>query len=286
MVGRPLSCDELTYGCTRLEYARLCVEVDAVLLFVHSFDINSPLSTTPITVTVEYEWKPPRCEKCKVFSHSCVVLVTDTVKATADPTTTAPQTEPSQHLPVAVYTVPSTKDALHLEPANTLINHEIASTKPSTSTKTAQQPELTLLKTITPPNPSTNAKTAPTLIKPVEQAHLTSHPTPKPHFFVPLLEPAIPTNIEDCDSSQDSGNELLGLQNHHFNGLHATLCLESKMDSIRTSSATSLAAHEVSAKASTSSVHPTNNHIHSPPPTQTTVKKKKGLRKKKKARDL
>ncbi|XP_061959708.1 uncharacterized protein LOC133680748 [Populus nigra] len=48
------------------------------------------------------------------------------------------------------------------------------------------------------------------------------------------------------------------------------------MDSIRTSSATSSAAQEVSTEASTSSIHPTDSHIHSPPPTPTTVKKKKG----------
>ncbi|KAJ6925337.1 hypothetical protein NC651_009875 [Populus alba x Populus x berolinensis] len=55
MVGRPLSCDESTYTCTRLEYARLCVEVDANLPFVHIFDIDCPLSSEPIKVTVDYE---------------------------------------------------------------------------------------------------------------------------------------------------------------------------------------------------------------------------------------
>jgi len=74
MVGRPLSCDELTYNCTRPEYARLCVEVDAALPFIHNFEIESPLFTAPITVTVEYEWKPPSCDKCKVFGHSCSKL--------------------------------------------------------------------------------------------------------------------------------------------------------------------------------------------------------------------
>ena len=72
MVGRPLSCDESTYTCTRLEYARLCVEVDATLPFVHNFKIDCPLSSEPITITVDYEWKPTHCEKCKVFDHSCL----------------------------------------------------------------------------------------------------------------------------------------------------------------------------------------------------------------------
>jgi hypothetical protein len=68
MVGRPLSCGELTYNCTRLEYARLCVEIDASLPFVHSFAIDCPLSADPITVTVDYEWKPTRCEQCKYLA--------------------------------------------------------------------------------------------------------------------------------------------------------------------------------------------------------------------------
>ena len=71
MVGRPLSCDEQTYNCTRLEYARVCVEIDAAQPFIREFEIDSPLSTDPITVTVDYEWKPTCCDKCKVFGHSC-----------------------------------------------------------------------------------------------------------------------------------------------------------------------------------------------------------------------
>nr|TKS17236.1 hypothetical protein D5086_0000020670 [Populus alba] len=140
MVGRPLSCDELTYGCTRLEYARLCVEVDAAMPFVHSFDIDSPLSTTPITVTVEYEWKPPRCEKCKVFGHSCVIQAKTTVKDVADPATTAPQTEPLQHTPAIANIVPILPATN--TPHEPIITHAKVSTKPSTSLKTTQQPEL------------------------------------------------------------------------------------------------------------------------------------------------
>nr|TKS12515.1 hypothetical protein D5086_0000062520 [Populus alba] len=69
MVGQPLSCDELTLGCKRLDYARLCVEVDASLPFVHKFELE--FSNTIREVHVNYEWKPKRCEKCHVFGHSC-----------------------------------------------------------------------------------------------------------------------------------------------------------------------------------------------------------------------
>ncbi|KAJ6689104.1 hypothetical protein OIU85_005503 [Salix viminalis] len=71
MVGRPLSCDSQTYICTRLEYARLCVEIDVSLPKVTHFEIVSPLSADPIAVEVEYEWLPPHCSQCKLYDHSC-----------------------------------------------------------------------------------------------------------------------------------------------------------------------------------------------------------------------
>ena len=71
MAGRPLSCDEQTYNCTRLDYARVCVEVDASLPFIHQFEMESSLSEEPISIQVEYEWRPPRCEKCGTFGHVC-----------------------------------------------------------------------------------------------------------------------------------------------------------------------------------------------------------------------
>ena len=71
MLGRPLSCDEHTINCRRLDYARLCVELDARLPFVHRFEVESPLTEEPQVVRVEYEWKPPRCLKCNSFGHNC-----------------------------------------------------------------------------------------------------------------------------------------------------------------------------------------------------------------------
>ena len=71
MVGRPLSCDAQTYNCQRLEFARLCVEIDATLPKVTSFEVVSPLSLEPITVEVEYEWLPSHCASCKTYGHSC-----------------------------------------------------------------------------------------------------------------------------------------------------------------------------------------------------------------------
>ncbi|KAJ6321112.1 hypothetical protein OIU78_016338 [Salix suchowensis] len=71
MVGKPLSCDAQTFSCTRLEYARVCVELDAAHPITHKFEVDYPLSSDPITVEVDYEWKPSRCSKCKYFGHSC-----------------------------------------------------------------------------------------------------------------------------------------------------------------------------------------------------------------------
>ncbi|KAJ6742878.1 GLYCINE-RICH CELL WALL STRUCTURAL PROTEIN 1.8-LIKE [Salix viminalis] len=45
MVGKPLSCDEATHKCSRLEYARICVEIDADMAYVHKFEVVTPLST-------------------------------------------------------------------------------------------------------------------------------------------------------------------------------------------------------------------------------------------------
>ncbi|KAJ6742872.1 hypothetical protein OIU85_016906 [Salix viminalis] len=71
MIGKPLSCDEQTMQCSRLDYARLCVELNASFPFVHHFDVISPLTKEPQHVSVDYEWKPPRCESCQSCGHSC-----------------------------------------------------------------------------------------------------------------------------------------------------------------------------------------------------------------------
>ena len=250
MVGRPLSCDELTYTCTRLEYARLCVEVDAALPFVRSFEIDSPLSIAPITVTVDYEWTPSRCEKCLVFGHSCaksMPIVETTVTAAEQPSTASPHPQPSNH---PTTTAPTTKTATPLTP------------KPLEESPAAVA-DLTHL---------------------ISQPHINPSPLPATEGAT-SLHPASPKAREDYDSSQDSGNEFLGLQHHHLNTLNATLCLESKMDSLRTTSETTSTGQEASVEDSTS-VHMVDHQVQSPPHTPATVKKKKGGRKKKEARGL
>ncbi|KAB5524654.1 hypothetical protein DKX38_022403 [Salix brachista] len=71
MVGKPLACDEATLQGSRLEYARVCIEIDATMPLVHRFQVASSLTESPITIDVSYEWKPSRCNSCKIFGHSC-----------------------------------------------------------------------------------------------------------------------------------------------------------------------------------------------------------------------
>ncbi|KAG5247610.1 DUF4283 domain-containing protein [Salix suchowensis] len=56
MVGRPLSCNESTFSCSRLDLARVWVEIDASIPLVHKFEIVTPLSPEPLHIEVEYEW--------------------------------------------------------------------------------------------------------------------------------------------------------------------------------------------------------------------------------------
>ncbi|KAJ6397267.1 hypothetical protein OIU84_020269 [Salix udensis] len=71
MVGRPLASDEATLKGSRVEYARVCIEIEADMPLVHHFQVASTLTEEPITIDVFYEWKPSRCDSCKVFGHSC-----------------------------------------------------------------------------------------------------------------------------------------------------------------------------------------------------------------------
>uniref|UniRef100_A0A6N2NHV3 Uncharacterized protein n=1 Tax=Salix viminalis TaxID=40686 RepID=A0A6N2NHV3_SALVM len=70
-VRRPLACDEATFTCSRLDFARVCVEIDAASPFIHNFSVLTPLSKDPLNIEVEFEWKPTRCAKCRLFGHSC-----------------------------------------------------------------------------------------------------------------------------------------------------------------------------------------------------------------------
>ncbi|KAJ6934835.1 hypothetical protein NC651_009736 [Populus alba x Populus x berolinensis] len=220
--------------------------------FVHSFEIDSPLTIAPITVTVEYEWKPTSCDQCKVFGHSCK-LPTPPIPEDKDNLPTAPNTITTVYQPITTIIPPQTSPAPEPTPP-------------------VHNPDLHC-------NPS-----SPKLPTPVPQTHsITPQPQVQP-LPLPTINIAIPTDMEDCDSSQDSGNEPLDIQPHHINTLHATICLESKMDSLRSTSESSFVGKDISAEASTSAIPTNADPMQSPVPSPTTTRKKKGGRKKKEAR--
>ncbi|KAJ6901049.1 hypothetical protein NC652_026983 [Populus alba x Populus x berolinensis] len=137
------------------------------------------------------------------------------------------------------------------------------------------------LNIVAPNEPSTSAQVTPSAAS--AQPLLIHQAIPFPSLPIPITEPVGHQDLDDCDSSPGSGNDFLGflgLQQHHLNDQHANLCLESKMDSLRTTSDTSSAAQGISAEASSGFITQTIP-IQSPIPSPTTVKKKKGGRKKK-----
>ncbi|XP_061955562.1 uncharacterized protein LOC133677489 [Populus nigra] len=155
MAGRPLSCDEQTYNCTRLDYARVCIEIDAALPLIHQFEIETPLFVEPIMIQVEYEWKPPRCGKCCLFGHVCpsVPSLAPTVKGKeiCEPTTSmrippaavnTPRENTFMAPQVVTDTLPpvSNEHALNIPVSKVMVQH-LASPASTSNSDIAQPPE-------------------------------------------------------------------------------------------------------------------------------------------------
>jgi hypothetical protein len=280
MVGRPLSCDEQTYNCTRLEYARVCVEIDASLPFMHHYEIDSPLSSDPIPIAVEYEWKPSRCDRCKIFGHSCSTEPAPLPKEksqTHKPPIQSQTPPPQQGTPIAIHT--------QVQPSP----GSLAATFP----KARQTHELTP----TPPQPMTTQP-------PVNTTHQNSNIQPTTnHAIIPHTDIQAPHDIppippkpalsqsqkvaqlsatENHIIAQDSGTVLPDPETSYLSGFNPITCIESKMDSLRNLSASSSAAKEDYAETSTTSISSPEHHDISPP----LVRKKKGGKKRKEARGL
>ncbi|KAJ6434806.1 hypothetical protein OIU84_000111 [Salix udensis] len=85
VVGKPLSCDEPTFCCAGLDFVRVCVEIDAAKPLVYKYDLASPYPNEPLHIEVEYEWKPTRCDKCKLFGHACKELDGKDMEAESSP---------------------------------------------------------------------------------------------------------------------------------------------------------------------------------------------------------
>ncbi|KAL2224653.1 UNVERIFIED_CONTAM: LINE-1 reverse transcriptase [Sesamum indicum] len=72
-VGKPLYLDAITRTCTRLDFARVCVMIDATYNLNKHIIVRAPEEDggeTPCKVDVEYEWLPPKCTTYMSLGHS------------------------------------------------------------------------------------------------------------------------------------------------------------------------------------------------------------------------
>ncbi|GAV92294.1 DUF4283 domain-containing protein/zf-CCHC_4 domain-containing protein [Cephalotus follicularis] len=69
VLGTPLHMDPATEAKQMISFARLCVEMCADRTFPEVIKVKRS-SGAVVEVRVEYNWKPPVCERCKVFDHS------------------------------------------------------------------------------------------------------------------------------------------------------------------------------------------------------------------------
>ncbi|KAF7140158.1 hypothetical protein RHSIM_Rhsim06G0120300 [Rhododendron simsii] len=68
-IGRPLYADSVTAKCKRLNYARVCVEIEVGATLPFSFDLRFD-NGKEVEIKVKYRWKPLQCLECLVFGHS------------------------------------------------------------------------------------------------------------------------------------------------------------------------------------------------------------------------
>ncbi|GJT65696.1 zinc knuckle CX2CX4HX4C containing protein [Tanacetum coccineum] len=79
-IGRPIMLDSYTSNmCLRSwgrnAYARALIEVSAEKQLMEEIVIAVPYGKEKghslATIKLEYDWKPPRCDTCKIFDHKC-----------------------------------------------------------------------------------------------------------------------------------------------------------------------------------------------------------------------
>ncbi|KAJ6369366.1 hypothetical protein OIU78_001686, partial [Salix suchowensis] len=236
MVGRPLSCDELTSSCRRLDFARVCVEVDATHPYVHRFEIDSELSQDPIVVEVDYEWKPSRCKRCKVYGHACQVQETmPEINAQEHATNLAPTVE-AEHNGLKgkesqVTLIPQPNPTSLAQPGNP---------QPAQSSKSKPK---ALDQTQSNTQPTDTIPQRPISLSPDDSQ--ANQPLPKPkHKNTPAqgtsLLPPLSTGKYQGKSIQDE--ERLAISTVDSNGLPE--CTESKMDSLGSHSSATIGSEK------------------------------------------
>ena len=71
MIGKPLHVDRMIETKTRLDFARVCIEINAHEEILHGFTIQGEGDDCEtIAVEVVYQCIPERCGQCCVFEPS------------------------------------------------------------------------------------------------------------------------------------------------------------------------------------------------------------------------
>lgn len=67
-VGKPIHVDKATHKKQRLDYARICIELEVGNDLPTEVVIKS--NGELVVVEMEHQWLPSQCTKCKVFRHT------------------------------------------------------------------------------------------------------------------------------------------------------------------------------------------------------------------------
>ncbi|GAV92382.1 DUF4283 domain-containing protein/zf-CCHC_4 domain-containing protein [Cephalotus follicularis] len=94
VLGTPLHMDPATEAKQMISFARLCVEMSADRAFPEVIKVKRS-SGVVVEVRVEYNWKPPVCERCKVFDHSTRACPVRPVPPKVIPAPKAPEAKES-----------------------------------------------------------------------------------------------------------------------------------------------------------------------------------------------
>ncbi|XP_031401075.1 uncharacterized protein LOC116211024 [Punica granatum] len=69
-IGKPLYMDRATALRSRLDYAKVCIEVEVENEIPNNLTVDLGNEHT-VEVLVDTPWLPAKCDQCKVFGHSC-----------------------------------------------------------------------------------------------------------------------------------------------------------------------------------------------------------------------
>lgn len=67
-IGTLIMSDKNTLSRQRMNYARVCVEIDVNCAYPS--EVPLIVGGMRITIPAEYPWKPPRCAHCGIFGHT------------------------------------------------------------------------------------------------------------------------------------------------------------------------------------------------------------------------